>query len=65
MGIFIIGKTVSNYKILEKLGGQLQNKKKASACSDREGWLQHSRSVRATVSRAECITQIRTLLPSL
>lgn len=48
-----------------KLGGQLQDKKKSAAGKDREEWLRQSRSVQATVPRAECIAQIRTMIASL
>jgi histidyl-tRNA synthetase len=48
-----------------KLGGQLQDKKKSAAGKDREEWLRQSRGVQATVLRAECIAQIRTMLASL
>jgi histidyl-tRNA synthetase len=48
-----------------KLGGQLQDKKKSATGKDREEWLRQLRSVQATVPRAECIAQIRTMLASL
>ncbi len=48
-----------------KLGGQLQDKKKSAAGKDREEWLRQSRSVQATVPRADCLELIRSMLASL
>lgn len=45
-----------------KLGAQLQDKKKSSDARDREEYLRLSRSVQQTISRNECVTQIKQMM---
>jgi histidyl-tRNA synthetase len=48
-----------------KLGGQLQDKKKAAAGKDREEWLKQSRSVQVTVPRTGYLEAVRSMVSTL
>jgi histidyl-tRNA synthetase len=48
-----------------KLGGELQDKKKAVSGKERDEWLRLSRTVQTTLPRAECVQHVREILQSL